>query len=143
MQRFIFLPSIILCLVLLYLPTYGTVEAEDSGAPELPGQGRMITVTDGGIQPLSVTIKKGDGIAFFLNDTKDSLLTLDINYGKLTTHCASANLSIGEDGTIRSKAPIAPKDFASTCFHDSGTYAFTIYGLKGSPAGVKGSIVIE
>jgi hypothetical protein len=143
MRRLIFLPSLILCVVLAYLPTYGTVEAEDSGAPEIPGQGQMISITDAGVQPLSIAIKKGDGIAFFLNDTKDSLVTLDINYGKLTTHCASSNLSIGDDGIIRSKAPIAPKDFASTCFHDSGSYAFTVYGLKGSPAGVKGSIVIE
>jgi hypothetical protein len=134
---------LLLCAVLTYLPTYGSVEAEEEGTPLLPGHGQIITVSDTGIQPTKITLKKGDGIAFILNDTKDSLITVDLAYGKHTTHCASSNLKIGEDGVIRSKEPIPPKDFASTCFHDSGSYAFTVYGSKGSPNGIVGTIVVE
>jgi hypothetical protein len=143
MRNYLFLPSLLLCVVLSYLPTHGTVEAEDSRSPVLPGQAQMISITDAGIEPLHLTLKKEDGLALFLNDSKDSLITLDLAYEKHATHCASANLTIGDDGVIRSKEPIPPKDFASTCFHDPGSYAFTIYGLKGSPAGVKGSITVE
>lgn len=143
MRKLLFLPSLLLCAVLVYLPTYGSVEAEEDRASVLPGQGQIITVSDAGVQPKTLTLKKGDGIAFILNDTSDSLITVDLTYGKHTTHCASSNLKIGEDGMIRSKEPIPPKEFASTCFHDSGTYAFTVYGSKGSPAGIVGTIVVE
>lgn len=143
MRKLLVLPSLLLCAVLVYLPTYGSVEAEEDRASVLPGQGQIITVSDAGVQPKTLTLKKGDGIAFILNDTSDSLITVDLTYGKHTTHCASSNLKIGEDGMIRSKEPIPPKEFASTCFHDSGTYAFTVYGSKGSPAGIVGTIVVE
>ena len=143
MRNYLFLPSLLLCVVLSYLPTYGTVEAEDSGNALIPGQAQMITISDGGIEPLNLILKKEDALALFLNDSKDSLITLDLAYQKHATHCASSNLTIGDNGLIRSKEPIPPKDFASACFNEPGSYPFTIYGLKGSPAGIKGSITVE
>jgi hypothetical protein len=88
-------------------------------------------------------MKRDDSIAFFLNDSTDSLATLEVKFGARAAHCASANMKIGDDGVIRSVRPIGPKDFASTCFHDQGTYEYTVFGLGKDTHGVKGTIVVE
>jgi hypothetical protein len=166
MRGYLFLPSVVLCLVLMYMPTTGISEgdgtAEPNGAeerhnhtdtgsiageptsPTIPeSQNQIVKLSDRGIEPSVLHMKKEDSIAFFLNDSTDSLVTLAINFGKLPAHCSSSNMKIGDDGMIRSTRPVGPKDFASTCFHDRGTYNYTVYGLKGDPQGVEGSIVVE
>lgn len=104
---------------------------------------RLVKLTDRGLQPKALNMKLDESILFFLNDTTESLATIEIDFGKKPTHCASSNLKIDQDGVIRSSRPYGPKDFASVCFHDRGNYPFTIYGLKESPQGVRGSIVVE
>ena len=106
-------------------------------------KGHVITITDQGPSPLTVRMSKDDKMAFFLNDTSDSLLTVTVEYHEHSTHCSSGNMKISEDGSIRSTEPISPKDFASSCFHDRGTYPFTVMGLKKQPQGIRGSIIIE
>ena len=105
--------------------------------------GHIITITDQGPSPLTMKMSKDDKMAFFLNDTSDALLTISVEYQEHATHCSSENMKINENGSIRSTEPIAPKDFASSCFHDRGTYSFTVMGLKNQPQGVRGSIIIE
>lgn len=139
-----FLPSLILAAVLCVLPTYDASQAEpvhSSMPPE--STGHIITITDQGASPLTMRMSKDDKMAFFLNDTSDSLITISVEYHEHATHCSSGNLKINENGNIRSTEPIAPKDFASSCFHDRGTYSFTVMGLKNQPQGVRGSIIIE
>lgn len=157
MRSYLFLPSLILSAVLCFLPTYGSSETEhapsehdhlaghDHDPSSLPpsSASHIITVTDDGISPSTLRMNKKDKMAFFLNDSSDSLITIALNYGKHTTHCSSANLTIGEDGTIRSKEPIAPKDFAGSCFHDTGSYTYSVMGLKKYPQGLTGTIRIE
>ena len=144
MRPHLFLPSLILGTVLCFLPTYGTSNAQQ-GSEETPikNQSPMVRITDEGLSPSTLRMKKEDNLLFFLNDTTDSLITLSIAFGDHVTHCATSNLKIEGNGTVRSVQPIPPKDFANTCFHDPGTYAFTVFGLKGSPDGVRGSVVIE
>lgn len=144
MRSYLFLPSLILCTVLCYLPTYGTSQAEQPEIGRVPdSQSQVIRLSDAGVAPLTLKMKRDDKVAFFLNDSSDSLVTLELSFGKHATHCASSNLQINDDGSITSVKPIAPKDFASSCFHEPGTYTFTVYGLKGSAEGIKGSIIIE
>jgi hypothetical protein len=127
------------------MPTSGISEDPADGVtsaiPE--SQSQIIKITEKGLEPTSIEMGTEDGVAFFLNDTTDSLVTVDVNANGVKTHCASANMKIGEDGSVRSSAPIAPKDFASTCFHKSGTYEFTVHGLKNNPEGIKGSIIVR
>lgn len=144
MRSYLFLPSVILATVLCYLPTNGTSLAEQPSTSRVPdSQSQIVRLSDSGVAPLTLRMKKEDKVAFFLNDSSDSLITLDLSFGEHATHCASSNLKINENGVIASTQPIAPKDFASACFHESGTYPFTVYGLRGSPNGIKGSIIIE
>lgn len=103
----------------------------------------LISINDSGILPQTLEMNKADGLVFFFNDSADSLVTLSLDFGKHASHCATENLRIREDGVISSVLPIAPKDFAGTCFHDPGTYPFTVYGLKKAPQGLKGSIVVR
>lgn len=158
MRTYLALPSIILLFVLIYFPlpgipesasakhlnASGTKEIDPNAAPTTPeSQAQMVKLTDRGIEPTELTIKQEDSIAFFLNGTNESLVTLEINFKGHPTHCASLNMQIGEDGIVKSSKPIAPQDFASTCFHDTGKYDFTVYGLASNPEGVKGSIIVQ
>jgi hypothetical protein len=144
MRSSLFLPSIILATVLCFLPTYDASEAEPSPSTLPPeSKSHIISVTDSSLNPSTLHISKSDKLVFFLNDSSDSLVTISVNYSEHATHCASSNLKIQENGTIRSTEPIAPKDFAGSCFHDPGSYAFTVQGLKNSPDGLKGTIIIE
>lgn len=144
MRSYLFLPSAILAGVLLYMPSSGETEVADRDPNSPPeSQHQVVSVTDNGIEPTALTMKKEDSIAFLLNNTSDALINVEIDFGKHTTHCASGNLKIGEDGVIRSTKPVPPKDFASVCFHDRGTYNYTVYGLPKGPSGLKGSIVVE
>lgn len=144
MRALLFLPSFLLAVVLLSMPRIELVADQgfpSSTSPESSNE--VIKVTAAGLSPASLELRREDGIVLFLNDTPDSLVTMDLSFGKHATHCASENLKIGDDGVIRSVAPIAPKDFATACFHDPGSYSFTIYGLKQAPQGLKGLITVK
>jgi hypothetical protein len=144
MRSYLFLPSIILLTVLWYMPTSSDLVAEQAAHDTLhDSQNQLVKITDSGISEATLRMKKEDRIVFFLNDTTDSLITITLAFGSLRTHCTSENLAIEEGGTIRSSQPIVPKDFASTCFHDEGSYPYTVYGLKNFPEGIKGTIIIE
>lgn len=106
-------------------------------------QNQMIKITDKGIEPATIEMRKEDRVVFFFNDSKESLVTLDLSFGAHATHCASENLRIAKDGAVRSIKPIAPKDFATTCFHDPGSYPFTVSGVKGAGKGFTGTIVVK
>lgn len=116
---------------------------EDYKATTPPSQNQMIKITDKGLEPAAIEMRKEDRVVFFFNDSKESLVTLDLSFGAHATHCASENLRISEDGTVRSIKPIAPKDFATTCFHDPGSYPFSVSGVKGASNGFKGTIVVK
>ena len=104
---------------------------------------QIIKFTDSGIEPSELRMKREDSIAFFLNDSKDSLATVQIEFGDKHTHCASGNLSVIEGGKLTSIRPFGPNDFSTTCFHDPGTYEFTVFGLRPNPKGLKGKIIVE
>ena len=103
----------------------------------------IVKLTDEGPSPSQIVLHKLDSSVFFVNSTKDSLLTLRVDFGKKMTHCASPNLKMGEDGVIQSVKPIAPKDFALMCFPEKGEYQVQFQGLSKFPKGTVGTVVIE
>lgn len=103
----------------------------------------MVVITDAGLEPSTLSMSREERVAFFVNNSRDSLVTLDVDFGSNTTHCASKNLEIREDGRVTSSKPVAPKDFATTCFHDAGRYPFTVKGVANHPAGLQGTIVVD
>lgn len=143
MRSPLFIPSIVLACVLCFLPTYDASQAEPSSDLPPESKSHVIVVDDNGLNPSTLRMSKDDKVAFFLNDSSESLITVTLNYNEHATHCSSGNLKILDNGTIRSTEPIAPKDFAGSCFHDSGSYPFTVMGLKKQPEGIKGTIIIE
>jgi hypothetical protein len=104
---------------------------------------RLIRLTDFGPVPAKLSMKREDSIVFFVNDTSESLTTLEIDFGDKPTHCGSANLKTGEDGKVRTTKPFGPNDFSSTCFHASGQYPVRIFGLKNKPDGFDSIITVE
>lgn len=116
-----------------------------SGALAATGtsQNKLIKFSDKGIEPQTLEMSTDDSIVFFYNESQESLATLEVDFRGKTTHCAGTNLKAAEDGFIRSIKPFGPKDFATTCFHAPGEYSYTAYGLKSSPAGIKGKIIVK
>jgi len=104
---------------------------------------QIMKFTDTGVEPRELRIRAADSILFFLNDTSDSLTTVEVEFGDRSTHCASSNMKIEDAGTIRSNKPFGPKNFATTCFHDRGTYPVTVYGLKSKNSKDVASIIVE
>jgi hypothetical protein len=110
---------------------------------QLPAsQSQIIKITDKGIQPRNLSMQLQDSIVFILNDSYQSLATVEVDYHGKTTHCASANLSVEKDKKLRSKHPFGRYDFASMCFRERGVYPFVVYGVKQQPTGITGSIIM-
>lgn len=148
------LPFLTRALVLMLIPLTHTAGAQQtsSEAKVPPSTGinvipdsrnQIIKLTDSGVFPQELHMMQDDVIVFFLNSSTDSLATLQIDYGNKTTHCASANMKIEKDGSIRSVRPFGHDDFATVCMHDKGTYPVTVYGLKSKPQGIKASVIVE
>jgi hypothetical protein len=104
---------------------------------------QIIKLNDKGLSPQRLEMRLQDSIVFLLNDSSDSLLTVEIDFGKRHMHCAGSNTQAGSDGKIRSIRPFGPRDFASTCFHEPGEYRYTVYGLERHPEGVTGTIIVQ
>ncbi|MCO6431093.1 MAG: hypothetical protein J5J00_09555 [Deltaproteobacteria bacterium] len=104
---------------------------------------QIIKLSDKGIEPPVLEMKREDSIVFFLNQSKDSLATIEIDFKDKHTHCSSGNMSIIGGGKISSLRPFGPNDFSTTCFHDPGSYTFIVYGLKAKPEGIKGTILVK
>lgn len=143
MRSYLFLPSFALCLVLLYMPSSGISE----GAPndvdsDIQTERQIIQLTESGIEPTTIDMKQRNGAAYFLNNT-GLPMTVVLQSTGVDTTCLSSTMRLQKDGTVRANAPIAPKDFASTCFNKAGTHEFTVYGLSSAPEGIKGSIIVQ
>ncbi len=129
------------------LASYQTAVADqgDPGSVEElpPSRNQIMKFTNAGIEPRVVRIKATDSILFFLNDSSDALVTLEVGFGDKSTHCSSSNMKIEKAGMVRSKEPFPPKGFATVCFHDSGTYPVKVYGLKGKSEFETASVIVE
>ena len=106
-------------------------------------QKEVIKISAKGASPTTIHFTKEDGSVFFLNNSKDSLMTLDIDFKGRRAHCASTNMKFSSDGHLRSTTPVGPKDFAITCFPEKGTYEFLAYGILGNQKPISGSIIVE
>lgn len=105
----------------------------------------VISIDDLGPRPTNIEMKIRQGIIFFYNATNDSLLTLELDFGKHAMTCFSSstdNLAFREGGVLASTRPIGPGGFGTTCFPTVGTYPYTIYGLERFPSGLKGIIEV-
>lgn len=103
----------------------------------------VIAIDDIGPRPMNIEMKVRAGIIFFYNGTQDSLLTLELDFGKYAMSCFSSstnNLAFRDAQTLASTRPIAPGGFATTCFPAVGSYRYTIFGLERFPNGLKGLI---
>ena len=100
----------------------------------------IVKVTDHGLEPSVITFNELDASVFFVNETKDSLVTLSVDFGSLPAHCASGNMKF-EDGKFKSIEPIGPKDFAIMCFPEKGSYDVKVDGVAGEK--IVGKVVVK
>jgi hypothetical protein len=120
-------------------------QAADTPANQVipDSQNQIIRMVNEGLRPEQLRMKLQDSIVFFLNESTDALVTLEVDYSGKKTHCATKNMQIEENDKIHSARPIPPRDFASVCFHERGTYPLTVYGLPKDPKGIHTSILVE
>ena len=111
---------------------------------DLPdSKNRVIEVNDNGIAPKELHISSDDVMVFLLNDTSNSLLTFEIDYGKADVHCSNENVQNLPDGKARTIKPMGPRDFTSTCFHEKGRYPVKFVGVKGKREPYFATVVLE
>ena len=123
-------------------PAHNHEAGEAHSEPMPDAVKEMVKVTDHGLVPPVVTFKKLDSSVFFVNTTKDSLVSLSVNFGDLPAHCASSNMKF-ESGVFRSIAPIGPQDFAILCFPERGTYDVKVGGLGTKGGEIIGKVVVQ
>ena len=104
---------------------------------------RVIQITDEGISTRELRLSNDDVMVFFLNDTSDSLVTFEIDYGKADVHCSNANVKNFPDGKARSVKPLGPRDFTATCFHEKGRYPVRFIGVKGRKEPFTATVILE
>lgn len=128
--------------LLLFISAAQTSKAEDL-EPVGEAQKEIVKITQRGFEPSILKLTKEDASVFFLNASKDSLMTIEIDFRNKRTHCASPNLKLDNDGMLHSISPIGPKDFALTCFPSKGNYKVTALGLRSDGKPVTGTIIVE
>ncbi|MFN8391178.1 MAG: hypothetical protein U0136_12880 [Bdellovibrionota bacterium] len=128
--------------------TLGTHQFAFAAGPDLEqsaeladAEKEVVKVTDQGLIPPTITLQKQDSSVFFVNTTKDSLVTVSIDFGEHSAHCATSNLKF-ENGSMHSVEPIGPKDFALTCFPQKGSYDVKVEGVAGKNAPLVGKVIV-
>lgn len=108
-----------------------------------PAEKEIIKISETGASPSVIHFNKEDGSVFFLNTSKDSLMTLDIDFKGKRAHCASSNMKFTENGHLRSTLPVGINDFAISCFPEKGIYSFVAYGILKNQKPVTGTVLVE
>ena len=145
MKSSIFLPSILLSAVLIYLPSQGSSEKPAGETSETSTQANkvVVTLTDSETTPKALTLKKGDLITFTVAQSAKSTPMIEIAFHEHGENCVPQNFGLSPEGKIESETALASSNPATTCFRDAGQYAFMVKGLQSNPAGVSGIITVE
>ena len=102
---------------------------------------QIIKISNHGVSPSQLIMKQSDSVVFFYNITDEDLLTLEIDFGSRTIHCSAALRTIKPPGLTQTRKPFGPKEFASTCFHEKGSYPYRVLGSQTQI--MKGIISVE
>jgi hypothetical protein len=130
--------GVLLLAALLSLPTQAFATDQESESLN-----RVIEVTEAGLVPSTLDITSKDLTVFLLNNTKTSLVSFEIDYGKQEIHCSNANIKNLPNGKARSVAPLSPRDFVATCFHEPGSYPIRFYGVGGKAAPLTATVTVR
>lgn len=103
----------------------------------------ILTVSQDGLVPSTITLARSASSLFLLNQTRDSLLTYEVDYGKKLAYCATGEAWMDKDGVLRSVRPIEPLAFRSFCLPQPGTYPIVVRGHSKFPQGLSGSIIVK
>ena len=102
-----------------------------------------LVITESGISPTPLKLKPDEGLVFFLNQTANQRLNVEIDFGATKKHCWSTNMRSVGSGTIRTAKALAPGDFVTACFPEAGTYAVRVFGQSPDRAKRVAKIVVE
>lgn len=115
---------------------------EDSTINDEVVTNKLLKLTDEGLEPEVLELERHGASVFFFNDTSNSLVNLEIDYGNRLSFCATGKMRMGKDGVFRSAEPFAPKAFVAVCFPEPGEYPVTVHGL-GSMDTVTGTVIVR
>jgi len=132
--------SILFGVLIAQVATLSSALAHDELPLEEPEK-LVMKISETGFQPPILKLTKLDSSVFLVNITRDSLVTLEVNFNGKQAHCANSNMTFTSAGVMKSKSPIPPKDFAAICFPEKGVYEATVYGVGQKP--IYGKIISE
>lgn len=100
----------------------------------------IIRVTDKGIIPAVLELRKRDSSVFIYNDTDNEYLGVQIEFGKNRLHCHDKRLQLDATGMLRTTDPIPPHSFVVACFPDTATYPITVWSSGNRGQTLRGEI---
>lgn len=103
---------------------------------------KVVRLTEHGLEPTNIVLKTLDSSVFFVNETRDSPLSLSVDFGSHRLHCATGNVKFA-DGKLHSVEPVGPHDFVLMCFPERGTYQVQVQGLRGPKETAAGTVTVE
>ena len=126
------LPYYILILLFVAFATQTKLAVAEPGSADVAFQSptaekRVVQITANGLVPSSIELTKSDSSVFFVNASKLGR-GVAIEFGPRRKHCWTKNMEVLENGTIQTKSPVPPQDFALVCFPEPGRYAVRVLG---------------
>ena len=122
----------------ILLFTHGLLAEENS----IKANKVILKYTGDQLEPAKLELKKLDSSVFFLNDSQNKEVGIEVDFKDKKVHCHSENLKL-IDGSLKTNNPIKPRDFEIFCFPTAGTYTYLVKeeGSKGKI--LKGEIIIS
>ncbi len=95
----------------------------------------VMRITEEGITPRELTLKKLDSSVFLYNELADQPVDISIRFGSNRVHCHSPRLKMDSEGVFRTDSPLPPNSFAIACFPSRSQYPIevTAPGVSSKP----------
>ena len=115
--------------VLLISPLVCITPLQAADHPQQEFVNKILTITDQGPSAEVTKLERPGSLVFFYNGSKQSTISVEVDYGNRRAFCSTGTMTMGEDGVVRSQKPIAPGTFAAMCFPDIGSYDVRIISV--------------
>lgn len=133
---------IILILSFLFAFKNNLIANDDSQLVIPPAAKITLEIPESGPASNLTLLPEEDSSVFFLNSTNTDIITLEVFFGDSKQHCWTPNIE-KKNGYLRTREPLAPRDFALMCFPEKGKYPYKIFGLQKFPKGFAGVIEVK
>ena len=136
--------SFILIVSLSLLPCRAYCDDAGSKEKEFDIKAKKVIVKFTGerIEPAFLELDRLDSSVFFINQSQNKDVNLEINFKDKKVHCHANNLEL-KDGYLITPNPIKPRDFEIFCLPTAGSYPYTVKENSFRGKSYAGEIVVH